>query len=125
MPTHVLIVDDERVNLLLTGKMVEKLGHTSQCAQNARQALEAMDAGRFDLALLDVQMPVVTGLDLARTIREREGGGPRVPIYALTAHADEEGLAACLEAGMDGLIAKPLEIDQLKELLERFSPGRD
>lgn len=124
MPTHVLIVDDERVNLLLTSKMIEKLGHTSKCCSNAQDALDALAGERFDLALLDVQMPVVNGMELAALIREGENLGPmrHVPIFALTAHADDESLEACKEAGMDGLISKPLEIERLKSLLEQFSP---
>lgn len=123
MPLKLLIVDDERVNLILTAKMVEKLGHEAECAPGGRKALELLRTGSFDLALLDLQMPDMNGLELARAIRADETMGPmrELPLVALTALVDRESTRACEQAGMERVLEKPLELDRLRELLREFS----
>jgi CheY-like chemotaxis protein len=72
---------------------------------------------------MDLQMPIMDGYTASREIRDRESGGIRVPIVALTANAMSGQLERCLEAGMDGLLTKPIDIDRLCEVMERFGLG--
>ena len=94
---------------------------TSEWAENGRRAVELFEQnepGHFDVILMDMRMPVMDGLAATRTIRKL--GRPdaaEIPIIALTANAFEEDVKACLDAGMDGHISKPVDIEKLKELL--------
>jgi CheY-like chemotaxis protein len=91
--------------------------------QNGAEAVAAAAAGGFDLVLMDVQMPEVDGIEATRRIRALGGAAGRVPVIALTANAlpgDEE---ACLGAGMDGYLTKPVDVLALNEALGRFRPG--
>ncbi len=116
---RVLLVDDNPVNLKLAARLLEREGHAPTLAGDGRQALEALAAEPFDIVLMDVQMPVMDGLEATAELRRREAGsGRRVPVIALTAHAFPEDRTRCLAAGMDGYLAKPLGREQLRAALE-------
>jgi CheY-like chemotaxis protein len=92
-------------------------------AKNGKEAVAVCDAGKFDLVLMDVEMPEMDGLEATHVIRQRECGTDRhIPIIAMTAHAMKGDREKCLAAGMDGCIAKPVRKQQLYEALVSFFP---
>jgi len=99
---------------------LEKRGHRPVLAQNGREALAALDRESFDLILMDVQMPEMSGLEATEIIREREKAtGLHVPIVAITAHAMKSDRESCFAAGMDGYVAKPLRAQDLEAEIDR------
>jgi CheY-like chemotaxis protein len=118
---RVLVAEDNPVNARVTTRMLEKLGCTVQLAENGVRALELIEAHRVDVVLMDVQMPDLDGLDATRTIRRRETeqNVARHPIIALTANAMAGDAERCLEAGMDGYLAKPITLELLERELRR------
>jgi PAS domain S-box-containing protein len=123
----VLVAEDNEINALLTRSLLTKLGHRAEHAETGAAALDAFRtaeaAGRpFDLILMDVQMPVLDGLAATRAIRAEEAAlrARRMPILALTANAQSEDRQACLDAGMDGYLVKPLDRAHLVEAIERL-----
>lgn len=127
----VLVAEDNEINALLARALLRKLGHRPTMAADGAEALACWSAAAqanapFDLVLMDVQMPVMDGLQAARRIRAAEAAQrlARTPIVALTANAAGEDRAACLAAGMDEFIAKPLDRDELAARLARFGSGR-
>jgi CheY-like chemotaxis protein len=125
----VLVAEDNEINAMLVRALLTKLGHRATVAGSGGAALESWRATRgngenFDLVLMDVHMPGIDGLEAARLIRatEAEVGG-RTPIVALTASAFAEDRDACLAAGMDGVLVKPLDRDRLAALLANL-PAR-
>jgi signal transduction histidine kinase/CheY-like chemotaxis protein len=110
----VLLAEDNPVNRTLAVRLLERRGHRVACAANGVEAVALWKARRFDLVLMDVQMPEMDGLAATRAIRELElAAGRRAPIVAVTAHASSEDRARCLEAGMDGFLAKPIQPAEL------------
>jgi PAS domain S-box-containing protein len=122
---RVLVAEDRRINRILVVRVLEKLGHRAVEAHNGREALSFLAEQQFDLLLLDVQMPEVDGLEVTRRVREgRDGVLDRtIPIIAMTAHAMKGDRELFLEAGMDGYIAKPFELDQFSEVLREVLAG--
>ena len=120
----VLIVEDNPVNREVARRILERLGFQVSLAPDGRAALDVCAARHFDLILMDVQMPVMDGLTATRELRKRETRGLRTPIVALTASAMSGELSRCLAAGMDGLLTKPLEVERLREVLERHVAQR-
>jgi CheY-like chemotaxis protein len=119
---HILVVEDNLINQKAVIGMLTKKGHTALIAVNGAEALDAIVNGEFDLALMDVQMPVMDGLTATRNIRRREvEGGGHLPIVAMTAHATERDRRRCFEAGMDGYISKPLSTAQLDGIIAEVS----
>ncbi|MEO5618612.1 MAG: response regulator [Candidatus Eisenbacteria bacterium] len=120
---EVLLVEDNRVNQTMALRILEKRGHRVRVAENGQQALAALDGGaRFDVVLMDVQMPVMNGLEATAHIREGEqGSGRHLPIVAMTAHAMRGDRERCLAAGMDGYLVKPVQGDELVATLERYA----
>ncbi len=117
----VLLVEDNPVNQKVARRFLERLGCDVTLAENGVECLKAWAQNEFKLVLMDVQMPVMDGYTATRQIRERErSSGQRMPIVALTANAMTGQLDRCLEAGMDGLLTKPLAVEQLREVLERY-----
>ncbi|HEY6945668.1 MAG TPA: response regulator [Candidatus Acidoferrum sp.] len=115
----VLLVEDNPVNQRLATRMLEKRGHRVVLAANGREALEAVAKGKFDLALMDVQMPEMDGFQATAAIREREiGTGAHLPVVALTAHAMKGDRERCLAAGMNGYLTKPIRPRELDDVLE-------
>ncbi len=123
----ILVAEDNEINALLARALLAKLGHRPVVAVNGVDALESYFGARaagtpFDLILMDVRMPGIDGLEAARRIRAAEStGGPRVPIVALTANAYPEHREACLAAGMDGFVTKPLDRERLMRTLDDIS----
>ena len=119
---QVLLAEDNQVNQRLATALLEKHGHTVVIARNGLEAISAFETGQFDLILMDVQMPVMDGLEAAANIRAREQvTGGHIPIIALTAHAMSEDHQRCRKAGMDDYIAKPIVIKTLLEAVESVS----
>jgi PAS domain S-box-containing protein len=113
---RVLVAEDNRVNQLLTTRLLEKRGCRAVVVANGREALEALKKENFDLVLMDIHMPEMDGLEATAAIRQREKDtGVHQPVIALTASIDR---ARCLAAGMDGHLRKPIEPHALDELLE-------
>jgi signal transduction histidine kinase/CheY-like chemotaxis protein len=125
-PLHVLVAEDNVVNRKLVTKLLEKRGHQVRAVENGLQALAAIDAAgedRFDVVLMDLQMPEMGGLEATQAIRARETDS-HIPIVALTAHAMQGDRERCLAAGMDGYLSKPIDVNQLMVTVEQFGgPG--
>ena len=122
---RVLLVEDNRVNQTMAVRILGKRGHHVTLAENGQQALDAIDREeRFDIVLMDVQMPVMNGLDATARIRAGEKGSDRhLPIVAMTAHAMRGDRERCMAAGMDGYLVKPIQADELITALEGFACG--
>jgi signal transduction histidine kinase/DNA-binding response OmpR family regulator len=118
---HVLLAEDNAVNQRLAVRLLEKRGHTVVMANNGREALAMVQQERFDLVLMDVQMPEMDGLEATAAIRDTErASGCHIPIVAMTAHAMQSDEERCLAAGMDGYLSKPLDAAKFSQVLERF-----
>ncbi|MDD2309448.1 MAG: ATP-binding protein [Desulfuromonadaceae bacterium] len=121
----ILLADDVEINRALVQAILEPHGHQITFAENGRSALEAYTSKRFDVVLMDIQMPEMDGLQATRAIREYErdmGRGAAVPIVAMTAFAGNEDRQVCLDAGMDDYLTKPIKPGQLLQLLNKFAP---
>jgi CheY-like chemotaxis protein len=118
------VAEDNAVNQRLIARLLEKRGHSVVLAQNGREALEALDKQRFDIVLMDGQMPEMDGFEATRLIREKEkASGTHVPIIALTAHAMQGDKERCLACGMDGYVPKPIKLEDLFSVMENVLPG--
>ncbi len=118
---NVLLADDSPTNRRLAMRLLEKRGHSVTSVENGLQAVQAMDKDSYDVILMDVQMPVMDGLEAAQTIREAEKlTGEHIPIIALTAHAMKGDRERCLEAGMDAYVSKPFQAEELFATIEQL-----
>lgn len=121
---YVLLVEDNPVNQKVAVRFLERMGCKVRVADNGAEGVKAWQDARFDIVLMDLQMPVMDGLTATRRIRELEAGkGRTTPIVALTANAMAGQLERCMEAGMNGFLTKPLEIARLHETLDRYGLG--
>jgi CheY-like chemotaxis protein len=119
---RILIAEDNVVNQKLTFRLLERRGHSVVLTSTGLEAIEAFDKERFDLILMDVQMPDMDGLEATLQIRAREKQtGTHTPIVALTAHALKGDKERCVAAGMDGYINKPIEADKFIQMVEEFA----
>ena len=100
-------------------RALEKLGYEAVVVNNGREAVDAWQAGQFDLILMDCQMPLMDGYAATQEIRRREAGAGRIPIVALTAHAMKGADQECFAAGMDDYLSKPIDREQLQACLQR------
>jgi PAS domain S-box-containing protein len=118
--TRVLLAEDNPVNVMVAKLILEQCGCTVDVAENGMRAIAMAAAESYDLVMMDVQMPICDGLEATRAIRqtEEQEGRRRLPIYALTANAMGEDREACLAAGMDGFIPKPVRIPDIEQALE-------
>jgi PAS domain S-box-containing protein len=120
---RVLLAEDNPVNQKLAARLLEQRGCSVTIAADGAQAVALLDLGKFDLVLMDLQMPVMGGLEVASLVREREkGAANHLPIVALTAHAMPGDRERCLEAGMDGYLTKPISQDALWSMIEVICP---
>ena len=117
---RILLAEDNPVNQIVATRLLEKRGHTVVAVGNGREAVSAVGTQIFDLALVDLQMPEMDGLQAVSLIRQREEtmGKPRLPIIALTAHAMRGDRERCLAAGMDGYITKPINKTELLSTID-------
>ena len=121
---RILVAEDNPVNRELMVHLLKKKGYTVEVAENGRDALAAVEGDRFDMVMLDLQMPIMGGLEVAAAIREREqSSGKHLPIVAITAHAMAADRDRALESGMDAYLAKPIQIQQLYETIDRLTEG--
>ena len=119
---NVLLAEDNSVNQTLVKGLLTKFGHGIEVAQNGLEAVEKWHAGRYDLILMDVDMPVLNGYAATEQIRQSEQSNPEqhIPIIGLTAHVVEGTREKCLAAGMDGYLSKPINIEALWRELNKL-----
>jgi two-component system, sensor histidine kinase and response regulator len=118
---RILVAEDNAVNQMLVTRLLQKRGHNVTVVANGREALGALVQGTYDMILMDMQMPEMDGFEATSELRNREKQtGRHIPVIALTAHAMKGDRERCLEAGMDGYLAKPIRAQELYELLETY-----
>jgi len=120
---RVLVAEDNRTNQMVIGKILERAGHDFKIVANGEEVLDILKEQAFDIALLDLHMPVMGGVEAAKLARFLSPGSPRMPIVALTADATPEARAECEEAGMDACLTKPIDTRKLFDLFETLVPG--
>jgi two-component system, sensor histidine kinase and response regulator len=118
--SRILLAEDNAVNQKVAARLLERIGHRVDVVADGQAAVSAWQTGRYDLILMDCQMPVLDGYEATREIRKRENGGRRTPIVALTAHAMKGADDACIAAGMDDYLTKPIDREQLAGTLARL-----
>lgn len=120
----ILLAEDNVINQKLALRILEKWGHQVTVVPNGLEALEALTRGRFDLVLMDIQMPVMGGLEATGCIRDSERmDGGHIPIVAMTAYAMKGDREKCLAVGMDDYVAKPIKADELFAVIEALGSG--
>ncbi|NDC39339.1 MAG: response regulator, partial [Proteobacteria bacterium] len=116
----VLVAEDNLVNQKLAKRLLEKMGYQVRIANNGREAVDLFRSGGYSLILMDLQMPVLNGLDAAREIRQiEEGAGEKIPILAMTANVFESDKLECIASGMNGFVEKPIRAEQLYSEIQR------
>jgi CheY-like chemotaxis protein/anti-sigma regulatory factor (Ser/Thr protein kinase) len=118
---RILLAEDNEVNRRITLRMLEKCGFRAEAVCDGRQAADAVLAGRYDVVLMDVHMPQMDGLAATAEIRGREGNGRHTPIVAMTARALAGDREECLRGGMDDYIAKPVQMEELRQAVLRWA----
>lgn len=118
----ILVAEDKRTNQIVIAKILDRAGHRVTLVDNGEAALDMLEMQEFDLVLMDVNMPVMNGIDATKLYRFAALGRPHVPVVALTADATEEVARRCEEAGMDACITKPIEPNRLLELIATLVP---
>jgi signal transduction histidine kinase/ligand-binding sensor domain-containing protein/CheY-like chemotaxis protein/HPt (histidine-containing phosphotransfer) domain-containing protein len=121
---HVLLVEDEAVNAEVARAYLEALGCTAVWAKDGAEALARSATERFDLILMDLNMPGFDGYETARLMRERAGSARRVPVAALTAHSPAQVLKRCEAAGIDDVLSKPYTPEDFEQLVRRWIPAK-
>jgi two-component system, sensor histidine kinase and response regulator len=117
---HILVAEDNAVNQKLAMRLLEKHGHTVVVAKAGKEALAAWQRARFDLILMDIQMPEMDGFEATAAIREVERiKGGHTPIVAMTAHAMAGDRQRCMEVGMDGYVSKPIHARAVFEAINQ------
>ena len=128
-PLSILVVEDNPVNQTVAQRLLERAGHVVILANNGEEALEALEGRHFDVVLMDVQMPVMGGIEATQAIRAREarhswvvqGDWKPIPIIAMTAHAMQGDRQRCLDAGMDDYVSKPIDARALLAAIDRLT----
>jgi two-component system, sensor histidine kinase and response regulator len=119
---RVLLVEDNRVNQVLAIRLLRKMGHDVTLAVNGREAVEVFQRKAFDVLLMDIQMPVMSGVEATQKIREEERKTKsHIPIIAMTAHAMAGDAEKYISAGMDGYVSKPVRTDLLRAEIDRLT----
>jgi CheY-like chemotaxis protein len=117
---HILVAEDNTINQRLITLLLTKMGHTVDVVENGARAVDAIGTSRYDIAFIDVQMPVMGGLEAAAEICRLHTRDSRPPLVALTANALVGDREKCLAAGMDGYLTKPLRTASLAEMLQQL-----
>ncbi len=122
-PLAILLVEDVKINIIVATTMFRAQGHTVDVAENGFQALDALRNKRFDLVFMDCQMPEMDGYQCTKMLRQPENGvlDPLIPVIAMTAHAMTGDREKCLAAGMDDYITKPINSEQLRNMVVRWA----
>jgi signal transduction histidine kinase/CheY-like chemotaxis protein len=121
-PLRILLAEDNAINSRIACRLLEKRGHTVLTAASGVEALASYNRETFDLILMDVQMPLMDGLEATAAIREQErSSGRKTPIVAMTAYAMEGDRQRCLQAGMDGYVPKPVQPDELYRVIHEMT----
>ncbi|MCX6675213.1 MAG: response regulator [Methanothrix sp.] len=115
-PLRILLAEDNLINQKVALKMLKKLGYSADLAANGLEVMQALERKTYDLILMDIQMPVMDGFEAAKRIRKQWPIGPR--IVAITAYALKGDRERCIQAGMDDYISKPIQLDELRSVLE-------
>ncbi len=118
---HVLVAEDDSINRFVVTRFLTDLGCQVECVENGEEAVEAARNGKYDLLLMDLQMPQMDGRQATQAIRAQESPEAHIPIIALTANVISGEREMCLQAGMDDFIVKPLQPERLREVLARYS----
>lgn len=118
---RILLAEDNKMNQKVAGRMLEKIGHTVVIANNGKEAVAAFEREKFDLILMDGQMPEMGGIEATVEIRKLEAGRSRIPIIAATADALKGDQQRYLNAGMDGYLSKPLDKKKLEESMAKVA----
>jgi CheY-like chemotaxis protein len=121
IPKRVLIVEDNVINQIVIKRMLERLGHTADVAGDGDIAIRLVQEAEYDLLLTDVNMPGTDGLRAARWIRSLSAAHAKLPIVALTASATATDREACLEAGMNDYLTKPIDTESLRAVIDRWT----
>ncbi len=122
-PLRILLAEDNTVNQRLAVRILEKRGHSAVVACNGKEAVALLEREPFDLVLMDLEMPEMSGFEATAAIRAREReSGRRIPILALTAHAMKGDRERCLASGMDGYVAKPVQARELYQAISALVP---
>lgn len=118
----ILLAEDNRINKMVTEKLITKMGHRIVSVDNGKEAILAVEEHSYDVILMDVQMPVMDGLEATRYIRSGKAGkgAISIPIIALTAHALREEKERFLQAGMNGYLSKPIKVEELTHILQNI-----
>jgi CheY-like chemotaxis protein len=121
---RILVAEDHSINQRLIAALLKKLGCLSEVVSDGSEALQCLRSGTYDLLLLDCQMPVLDGYQTAAQIRRPDSGvlSPTIPIVALTANAMRGDREKCLAAGMDDYLSKPVCVEALVTVLNRWLP---
>jgi CheY-like chemotaxis protein len=117
----ILLAEDNEINQKVAAFMLEQAGHQVHAVVNGVEALAAMSGQKFDAVLMDMQMPEMDGLEAARAIRMMEGEAAHTPIIALTASGNLEDIQACMAAGMNHFVSKPLKLAQINAILDQLA----
>jgi two-component system sensor histidine kinase RpfC len=120
-PLHVLVAEDNRTNQLVIGQILARGGHRVTMVENGDLAIDALLCGNFDLVLMDLNMPVMNGIEAAKFYRFAAAAADAVPIVALTADVTEETARKCREAGMRDCLSKPINAAQLLSVVAEYS----
>jgi PAS domain S-box-containing protein len=124
-PLRILLAEDDRMNQMFAQSFLQEAGHTVATACNGRAVLSMLESGDYDVILMDISMPEMDGEQATRAIRQSRSGlyDPRIPIVAMTAHALKGDRERFLAVGMNGYIAKPVDIDELLRILDQVAQG--
>jgi CheY-like chemotaxis protein len=117
---HILVTDDNAINRMLAKKILERIGCRVDTANDGAEAVDLAKKTPFDLIFMDCHMPQMDGFEATRLMRQHQAGARRIPVIALTASVTARDQEECLTAGMDDFLGKPLEVDQLRAMIDKW-----